>query len=249
MNKYILLDIERINGRKNPLLITFPFAGGNAHSYMPILRGISNDIDILNIELPGRGRRMGEDLLSSMSEIIYDIWQNWISLLFFDKPFVLWGHSMGGFIAYNISLLLCREKSLIPRRLIISGCPPPHSRDNQSIHMLDSDMLWDYLLSLGGVPPEIAECEDIRFHAERYIRSDIKSYETTKSDFMKTDCINTHLILIQGKDDLTLDFRQNDWAHLNLGTTELVTMNGGHFCIFEDVQKMREILERSFLDR
>ncbi|RGR15254.1 thioesterase II family protein [Bacteroides ovatus] len=235
-------EVFKINSSMNPLFITFPFAGGNTYSYRMINKEMPSNIDILSIELPGRGLRMEEELLSDMHEVINDIWKNWISHLQLEnKVFILWGHSMGGFLAYHITLLINQRMRLSPTRLIISGCCSPLAHKKGSIHKMASSDFWMHLSALGGVPQKIIQNEDMKIFAENYIREDMKIYETYVYSSKRK--IRSPTTIIYGKEDLIANRRNVlTWNKLNYCDTDIVEMEGDHFFIFTNIHKLAKMV-------
>lgn len=239
-------DVFKINSSVNPLFITFPFAGGNAYSYRMINKQMPSNIDILSVELPGRGLRMEEELVPNMHDAINDIWKNWISHLQLDKKvFILWGHSMGGLLAYHITLLINQRMGLSPTRLIISGCSSPLVHKRGCIHAMASCDFWRHLSALGGVPQKIIQNEDIKTFAENYIRGDMKIYETYV-DFTK-EKIRSPTTIIYGKEDLIANRRNMlTWKNLNYCDTDTVEMAGGHFFIFSNAHELVNLIKNMY---
>jgi surfactin synthase thioesterase subunit len=56
-------------------LFCIPFAGGNIYSYRQLCRHLHKDIVPQPVELPGRGKRLKEPLLTNIAEMTDDILQ------------------------------------------------------------------------------------------------------------------------------------------------------------------------------
>lgn len=230
-------DIYKLNERENPLLITFPFAGGNTYSYRIFFEQIEPKFDILSIELPGRSLRLQEEVLTEMSDIILDIWNNWFLNLSLPKEFIFWGHSMGGILAYNIALLLKQTNKREPRQLLISGCKSPLSDLDGRIHKENSDVFWDKMAERGGIPDKILECPDIKNFVESYFRADIQALETYENS--KISKINIPMTILYGNEDNTIHYEQLlQWKELNCNSTNFQEMTGNHFFIFDNVDDL-----------
>lgn len=44
-----------------------------------------------------------------------------------DKPFVLFGHSFGSLVMFELARKLGRDASVTPLYLVVSGCRPPNA--------------------------------------------------------------------------------------------------------------------------
>lgn len=114
-------------------------------------------VEIVPVELPGRGMRMGEDKPSDMLVLVRSFVDS-LEELMAERPYVLVGHSLGSWIAYEITLEMWRRRRPLPRKLYVSGSRAPH------LAGLDHDA--------DKVAPAIASLPDEEFwhHFERRYR-------------------------------------------------------------------------------
>jgi medium-chain acyl-[acyl-carrier-protein] hydrolase len=134
-------------------LFCFPYAGGNTLSYRQWSAYLPN-LEILLVQLPGRERRFLEppftDLNSLVEALVSEI------LPYCDRPFAFFGHSMGGFVAFELTRTLRRRHHPYPAHLLLSGCrapqlPPSHP----PLHPLsDADFIQE-LRRYNGTPEEV----------------------------------------------------------------------------------------------
>lgn len=82
------------------------------------------EVEICTIELPGRGLRKNETPYTDCSALIEAVASAIASQL--DTPFVLYGHSMGALMSFELSKILHSRHQKTPQRLILSGCVAPH---------------------------------------------------------------------------------------------------------------------------
>lgn len=115
----------------------FHDAGGNASLYHSWPDTLGDQFELVAIELPGRGRRMNEKPYSDLHELIHDLVQVLTPLL--DKPFVLFGHSMGGLVAFELTRALNRANLPKPSRLFISSTPGLTTYTRQEVDPTSSD--------------------------------------------------------------------------------------------------------------
>jgi len=72
---------------------------------------------------------------------------------FLDRPFVLFGHSVGALIAFELTRLLRRAGLPLPRRLVVSGRAAPQVRsERRPLHGLSDVALTEALRLMGGLP-------------------------------------------------------------------------------------------------
>ncbi len=113
-------------------------------------RLFSPDIEVHAIELPGRGTRQDEPPITEFTELIAPLID--ALLPFAKKDIALFGHSLGGLLAFEVARQLQRH-SIIPLCLFASGCCAPHLLDT-GLQITDVASLIAYIRSLGGEPKE-----------------------------------------------------------------------------------------------
>ena len=158
-------------------LFCLPFAGGNASLYRNWHDWLAPDIEVAAVELPGRGVHIGEPPLDSMESLVDRVLEAMRPYL--DRPFAIFGHSMGALIAFE----LCRRLSVAgepePQHLIVSGMAAPHAlADGEPIHDLPDAQFIDALRSLNGTPPDVLANEALIECHLGMLRADFRLAET-----------------------------------------------------------------------
>jgi medium-chain acyl-[acyl-carrier-protein] hydrolase len=74
-------------------LFCFPYAGAAAYVYSNWPNSLPFDVEVIAIQLPGRGKRLREPMHTRMSTLCDALLAEIKPLL--DKPFMFFGHSMG----------------------------------------------------------------------------------------------------------------------------------------------------------
>ena len=103
-----------IRGRGDPdapfRLICFHSMGVGASLFTKFLLNPPDDYDILAVQTPGRENRMAEPVVESVDELVDQIVPQLLPL--FDRPVVIWGHSFGGIVAWEVIRRLRERASL-----------------------------------------------------------------------------------------------------------------------------------------
>jgi medium-chain acyl-[acyl-carrier-protein] hydrolase len=158
-------------------LICLPFAGGSANSYWEWPTWLPEHVEVVPIQLPGRGNRFDEPAIDSAGLLVNRLLAGLMSYL--DRPFALFGHSMGALVAFEITTRL-RVMGLEPVHFFASGCKAPHlpsdrSRDRR--HLPDREFIAA-VSEMNGVPHEVLENADLMELVLPALRSDFKLVET-----------------------------------------------------------------------
>lgn len=144
------------NPRARMRLFCVPYAGAGASVYRDWHASIRADVEVVGIQLPGRENRFSEPLLGSIDEIVAQL----IGVICeqSDKPFVLFGHSMGALVSFELTRAIQRLGGLAPRHLIVSGTrAPSRPRRDEPIHQLDDDAFLEKIKCFNGTPTSLLQ--------------------------------------------------------------------------------------------
>jgi hypothetical protein len=86
--------LHRLNPSARMRLFCLPYAGGGASVYRSWPGSFPKEIEVCCVQLPGRENRLAESLFSSIDPLVETMAQALSNA--FDRPFALFGHSMGG---------------------------------------------------------------------------------------------------------------------------------------------------------
>lgn len=88
-------------------LVCFPHAGGSASYYFPVSKALSSVADVQVLQYPGRQDRRTTPFVEDMDELADAVTAVLRDQL--DLPLVLFGHSMGATLAFEVAARLERE--------------------------------------------------------------------------------------------------------------------------------------------
>jgi len=153
-------------------LICLPYAGGSATVYARWKRHLPSWIEVAPLEWPGRGVRMDEPLQTDPAALADRLASELIRAQL-AEPYALFGHSLGGLIAFELAHRLLALGAPRPRMLLVSGTEAPAMRDGSRWkEPLSDDALRDELLRLKGTPQEALESVEIMRGALPILRAD-----------------------------------------------------------------------------
>lgn len=133
-------------------LICFPHAGGFAGFYSFLKKADIKGIDDVRVyEYPGRGIRYCEKPMTNLN-LSSEIIANELRQSVRSGEFVLFGHSMGAFLAYETALTLQNKYGLNAKMVFISGQKPPATFKREHYIAENDEILMAYLIKLGGIP-------------------------------------------------------------------------------------------------
>jgi medium-chain acyl-[acyl-carrier-protein] hydrolase len=159
-------------------LICFPFAGGGISSYRAWLSSLPSDIELVAAQLPGREGRLRETPLDSIWEMADSLLPEILDLD--DLPCALFGHSMGGLIAYEVAVALERMNAAGPERVFVSARRAPDEQPDQPLiaDLPQSEFLDALQARYKAVPDAIRDEPELLELLLPTLRADLRAIET-----------------------------------------------------------------------
>ena len=145
-------------------VLCLPWCGAGAS----VLRSLANQLpphyEVLTLQLPGREERYKQPLLRRMDALVAHVLDA-LSVppplpLPLPLPLVLFGHSMGAVVAYELAQALFAHGGRGGPQLLIAsghGAPAPVSEDAPQWHRASDAQLIAQLRALGGTAGELLE--------------------------------------------------------------------------------------------
>lgn len=157
-------------------LFCLPYAGGSAYSYKGFLKSSPNFLEIVFLELPGRGNRAKEPLLKSLEHMVVDLMSQINSRT--TEPYAIYGHSMGALLGYLLTKHIIKAGLPPPLHLFFTGCSGPSIADiDRGRHLLPQDQFIEKLRELDGSPEEILSDPILMAYFEPIIRADFEAVD------------------------------------------------------------------------
>ncbi len=165
------------NPKASLRLFCFPYAGGTAMVYRSWAQKLPAIVEVVAVQLPGRGSRTLEQPLSKPAELVEQLGSALAGSL--NEPFAFFGHSMGALLAFELARLLRREGRALPRQLFISGRSAPQlSPVRGPLYNLSTDELLQELKQLEGTPREVLDHPELMELMLPILRADFSICDT-----------------------------------------------------------------------
>lgn len=119
-------------------LFCFPYAGGGSAEFARWRLVLPAEVEVSPVLLPGRESRLSEAPWRDPDALVTTLADALGSAL--DRPYALFGHSVGAAIAFAVARELLRRGHPAPAHLFLSGRAPPDApRDEPPLHTLSED--------------------------------------------------------------------------------------------------------------
>ncbi len=135
-------------------LFCFAHAGGGPAFFRPWQASLAPDIAVRRVLLPGRDSRLDEPPVRHITELIEPLCAALEPYL--DRPYALFGHSMGSVVAYEVARRFSGPSGTPPNCLIVSGRRAPGlAAGHRRLSALPDDEFLAQVGRLNGIPPEV----------------------------------------------------------------------------------------------
>lgn len=214
-------------------VIAYPFAGGSSYSYASLAR--SHDYAWQTLDPPGRGYNIKQPLRHSIEEIVSALLEPTL-LASAGHSYVLYGHSMGAYIALAMLDKLYELGASLPGCLILSGAAAPHCRQLQQHAELPKQEFQAWLASIGGITPEVMAEPQLMDLFEPVLRADIAAAETYVDGRRRSHRVPVRIVM--GRHDTIASASAEAWLDCFQQAPEIHLFDGGHFFIFEHSKQL-----------
>jgi surfactin synthase thioesterase subunit len=234
------------------LLVLLAHAGGMAQSYRTAFKDLSQQHDLLPLELPGHGRRSAEPLLDNLQGMVASLragfgahFKNQTAEA--KTPYAIFGHSMGGLLAYLLAVELS-GRDYKPRHVFISSaCQPGVTPVGEEFLTLDDQGLWRASIKhFGTLNDEVANNREMMSLFAPIIRADLGA--VIRQNYPGWPRLEVPATIFYSQNDIVSRSDMAGWGRYFAQPVELVERPGGHFHVLTDPRplaaKLRDILNQ-----
>jgi surfactin synthase thioesterase subunit len=208
-------------------LIVFHHAGGSAAMYHALAAELPLDWELLVLELPGRGKRHAEDLVTTLPALVARVVKDVVPWL--GVPVALFGHSLGAILAAEVARV-CEQLGAPPVWVGVSGRVAPVLQSQvRRLSALDDATLLAEVLALGGTPDRICELPELRERFLRVVRADIAVLESYRPALDRRPLGCPVTAFAGSADAYASPATMRRWDDETAGAFRLRLFRGGHF--------------------
>ncbi|MFD5000227.1 thioesterase II family protein [Streptomyces buecherae] len=212
-------------------VVLLPHAGGSASFFFPFSKALSETTDVLSVQYPGRQDRRAEPPLENVSDLVDAIYAALVPWA--DRPLVLFGHSMGAVLGFELARRFERDGNIHLRGLIASGRRAPITFRDENVHQQGDDGLIAEIRALSGTDSGLLADEELLRMVLPAIRADYTAIETYRCDVDgSAPVLHCPISVLTGESDPRVNLDEaKAWSKLTDGGFTFRTFPGGHFFI------------------
>ncbi|MER7206807.1 alpha/beta fold hydrolase [Streptosporangium sp. NPDC000239] len=211
-------------------LVCLGFCGGGAGPYLGWADVVPQDVSLAAICYPGREGRFAEAFATDWDELAEDATAAVLAAA--DRPYVLFGHSMGGWMAFDVASRLERHGGRPPEALVISSTNAPSGglrpRDMFPAQEETDEQLLHWMSVNGLLPAHVLDDPDLSEMAVELMRADIKVRDSFRHRAGTRARVPLQ-VLTGAADDVIEPEATERWRELAESAFRHDRLPGGHF--------------------
>lgn len=226
-------------------LFCLPFAGGGASIYRPWGKLLGSEIEVCPIQLPGRENRFSETPIKQAQAMAQSL-ANQIQL-YSNKPFFIYGHSMGALLAFELARALQENGMDMPQGIFLAAHRAAHlPRKREALYALPDDQFIDRLKRFGGFPQEVLDSKELLAFLMPTLKADFTLCDTYQ--FQSGTVLQCPLHLLAGNDDIEASPDVVEpWSQHTADVAKLHVLSAGHFFLRTHQDELIQILKKAIL--
>jgi medium-chain acyl-[acyl-carrier-protein] hydrolase len=200
-----------------------PYAGGGASVFRGWNEALQKDVELVALQPPGRERRILEPPFKKLPALLDALEPVLAPLL--DKPFVLFGYSMGTRIALALAQRWQARGAPLPVGMVLAASNAPHLT-RESREVLDEAAFIEMLRRYEGTPAEVFAHKELLDMVVPMLRADFAIADTV----LPALPVSCPFSIYGGlEDNHALPETLEGWRPLTTGDFQMKTFPGKHF--------------------
>lgn len=213
------------------MLLILPCAGGCAGNYHKYILAIMNAVAY---EYPGHWTRYDEPLVENAHEMVETVFREVVDKNR-SKSFELFGHSMGGMIAWSLAKKLIGEGFAVDH-LYLAACCDPQTMPTFLTDIRDDLSIKSFIKSIRRTSDKIVSSDFFERYLLPPIRSDLGIVHSLINDEMNKDqeVLPLNLTCLYGLNDpIVCKEDMMGWVKHVGGTFRIKGFEGDHFFLYD----------------
>lgn len=243
---WVIRSREARRGEAQLRLFCVPHAGVGPSAYRGWTPALPAGVEMAAVLLPGREGRLREPALRDIGRVADAAAEAMADEL--DRPYALFGHSMGGLVAYELARRFRAAGLGEPVHLFVSGRRAPHmpSRRSAISHLPDDEFVAEVERRYGGIPRQVREHRELMDLLLPTLRADLVAVEGYSPEADRP--LSCPVTALGGVSDEETNLEElAGWSGYTTGRFSVQQFEGGHFFVQEKRESVLSLVSRELM--
>jgi surfactin synthase thioesterase subunit len=247
MNNLKWFNLQRRSQAAKMNLFCFHHAGGAASFYKKWPAALSPQVQVVPVQMPGRETRYDEAFATSIEEMVNELIRH--KDVFADKPYAIFGHSLGALFGFELARRLAERGGPAPRFFVSSGHGAPRKQPaDEQLHALPNAMFVDRMREkYGGISDEVMASEELLEFLLPRFKADICIAEQHTSE--DDNPVRFPVVVMHGRQDKSVSMDDvRGWQNKTIGKVSIHEFDGDHFFIETNESQVIGVVNKLLAD-
>jgi surfactin synthase thioesterase subunit len=223
-------------------LVCLPFGGAGASFFRPWSAFAGDRLEVVPVQLPGRERQIDLDPYTDVHEAVTGLLPGLLAEVDGSRV-VLFGHSLGAVLAYELARRLVDVPGVELLRLVVSGSPAPGVRRAlTATGLADDDEFLARVEQIAGYAHEALDDPEMRELILPTLRADVEMHESYVPS--TEEPLAVPITAVRGADDTLVSADEAaGWAKVTGRDFELVEVPGGHMYLTDSAPALLDLID------
>lgn len=230
-----------MEGRDGIALVCVPFAGAGPSFFHPWRALAADRWRVVPVELPGRERRILETPYRNVVEAAKNSVDDVVADLGEGARTVLFGHSLGAVLAYELVHLLSTRDVRV-ERLVVSGSPGPWTQRGRRATGLPDDEFLARVEEFAGFRHEALDHPEMRELVLPVLQADCEMHENYVPS--TNEPVSVPICSVRGSSDSLVGAEQaQEWRRATTGEFTYAEFPGEHMYLVDNAREVLDLIE------
>ncbi|MFJ7968304.1 thioesterase II family protein [Streptomyces sp. NPDC096324] len=222
-------------------MLCVPFAGAGSSFFHPWREPAADRWRVTSVELPGRERRILEEPYRNVFEAAKGVVDDVVDDLGEGARTVLFGHSLGAVLAYELVHLLI-ERGVRVERLVVSGSPGPWTQRERRAAGLQDEEFLARVEEFAGFRHEALDHPEMRELILPTLQADCEMHEAYVPS--TDDPVPVPITSLRGAvDGLVSAEEGRQWRDATTAAFRYVEFPGDHMYLVDQGREILDVIE------